>query len=66
MKTTTIYVKGMHCRSCEVLLEDALSEISDINQVTVNYTTGEVILSHKNILSLPAIHKVITKNGYSI
>jgi len=56
----------MHCRSCEVLLEDALSQNTDITQVTVNHTTGKVILQHTKILSMPQVHKCIIKNGYSI
>jgi copper chaperone CopZ len=66
MKNTTIYVKGMHCRSCEVLLEDALSQNTDITQVSVNHTTGRVVLQHTKILSMPQVHKCIIKNGYSI
>ena len=66
MKNTTIYVKGMHCRSCEVLLEDALLQNLDITHVTVNHTTGKVVLQHTNILSIPKIHKCIIKNGYSV
>ena len=56
----------MHCRSCEVLLEDALLQIPDLTHVTVNHTTGKVVLQHEKILSMSQIHKCIVQNGYSI
>ncbi len=42
MKTTNIYVKGMHCRSCELRIEDALAAIPGIQKVLVNHVTGKI------------------------
>ena len=36
MKTLKLYVKGMTCSSCEVLLERSVSKVPGVNKVTVN------------------------------
>ena len=36
MKTYTFHVSGTHCASCKILIEDILSEQSDISNVEVN------------------------------
>lgn len=65
MKTTTVYVKGMHCRSCEVLIEDALSEIPGVQKVRVDHVTGKVDIDHtKQNIPLSQIEKIITNSGY--
>lgn len=43
-KYLTIPIKGMHCRSCEILLEEKLQELDGIKAVDVNYKTGEAIV----------------------
>jgi len=40
MKTKQIHIKGMHCRSCEILIEDELKKVPGIKQVSVNHRTG--------------------------
>ena len=65
MKTTTVYVKGMHCRSCEVLIEDALSDIPGVHKVHVNHVTGKVDIDHtKQNIPLSQIEKIIINSGY--
>jgi len=61
-----IYVKGMHCRSCEVLLQDVLSEYPGINNIKVSHYRGTITFSSEKVISLPEIKKIITKNGYTI
>lgn len=36
MKTITLYVKGLHCASCKILIEDILNEQTDIKNANVN------------------------------
>jgi sulfite exporter TauE/SafE/copper chaperone CopZ len=67
MKTTNIYVKGMHCRSCELRIEDALAAIPGIQKVLVNHVTGKVDIQHtQEKLSLPQLEEIITNSGYAI
>ena len=37
---TTLKVSGMHCRACNMLIEDAVSEISGAQVLSADYTTG--------------------------
>lgn len=43
-KYLKIPIKGMHCRSCEILLEEKLKELDHIKAVDVNYKTGEATI----------------------
>ena len=66
-KTTTINIKGMHCRSCELLLEGSIGEIHGVESVRVNHKNGTAIIEY--IGSEPNMHKIgkaISNAGYSI
>lgn len=36
-----IYIKGMHCRSCELLIEENLKNIPGVKKAEANYKTGK-------------------------
>jgi sulfite exporter TauE/SafE/copper chaperone CopZ len=40
MNKLIINITGMHCRSCEMLVEDKLSEIPEVSRVKVHYKNG--------------------------
>ena len=42
MKTLKLYVKGMTCTSCEVLLERSVSKVSGVNKVSVDRAREEM------------------------
>lgn len=66
MKKTTIPIKGMHCRSCELIIEDNLSELPQVRGVSVNHKTGEAVISYKNRLELQSVQAAIEEAGYSV
>lgn len=39
-------IKGMHCRSCELLVEENLKELANVSKVEVNHSTGEAIIHY--------------------
>lgn len=64
---TKINVKGMHCKSCEMLITDSLQELPGIQKVKVDHTKGVVDVSfdeHK--INTDIIKKVIVKEGYKV
>lgn len=62
-----IPIKGMHCRSCEILIEDELREVKNVSGVEVNYKIGEAKVFYEQIIpDKSALEKKITKNGYSL
>lgn len=64
MKSVTLVVDGMHCKSCELLIGDSLKEIG------VEKTSFEgnkvKILFDENRLNLNQIKQVIREEGYRV
>ena len=60
-----IKIKGMHCKSCEKLIQDSVSKIKGVKSVDISYETeiGEVTFDDKTNIS--EILKVIEEQGYS-
>lgn len=46
MQTTTINIKGTHCNSCKLLIEDVCREIKGAKSCIVNFQTGETVVEH--------------------
>ena len=40
MPQQKISIRGMHCRSCELLLEDAIGGVQGVNKVRLDYKKG--------------------------
>lgn len=63
----TIPVKGMYCRSCELLIEDNLKEIDQVKSVNVNYKTGEATVGYDGQApSKERLNKAIAAAGYEV
>ena len=46
MQTTTINIKGTHCNSCKLLIEDVCKDIKGTKSCTVNFETGKTMIEH--------------------
>ncbi len=68
MEKVTVPIKGMHCRSCELLIEEALKNIPDVKKVDVSYRSGKVDLYFKKGASLhdEAIYQAVKDAGYDV
>lgn len=66
MNKITLHIKGMHCRSCEILIENELKNIFGVKKVSVNHKTGTANIFYRNKLDQKAIEDAINKAGYSI
>jgi copper chaperone len=62
----TINVKGMHCRSCEILLADSISEIKGVENVSADSGKGAVTVSLRDESLLALVKKTIEKEGYKV
>jgi len=60
---TTIIIKGTHCQSCKILIEDVCGEISGIQSCTVNFETGATIIEHTENINWDALKKEIEALG---
>ena len=66
MNKTTIPIKGMHCRSCELLIEDQLGQVSSIKHVSVNYKKACADISYAGDLNHHEINDAVVRAGYEI
>lgn len=66
-KKITLDIKGMHCRSCEILLEDAIEQISGVKKVRTNYKKGIAEIEYGNYVpDLKLVEKAVNSAGYTL
>ena len=66
MNTKTINIKGMHCRSCEILVEDELMKIDGIKKAKVNEKKGVAEIYFTGNLAHEKIEEAVCAAGYTI
>lgn len=66
-KFIKLSVKGMHCRSCELLLEEKLKDVACVKSADLNCKTGEAIIHYQGEApDIKAIDKTIVDAGYEL
>jgi len=60
---TEFIVKGTHCNSCKMLIEDICSEINGVKSCAVDFKTGKAVIEHEGKLDLKQIKKEIEASG---
>jgi copper chaperone len=64
---TTINVKGMHCKSCDILIGEALEEQEGVNSVESTFKTGKVTVTFdESKVTLDKIKTIIKDEGYKV
>lgn len=66
MNKTTVPIKGMHCRSCELLIEDEVSQIPGVTKVEVSEKKACAIVYYENTLNAADVENSVKKAGYDI
>jgi len=67
MNKTSISIKGTHCKSCEILIEDELKKIHDVKKVEISHKTGIADIYHKGqVLAHLEIEQAVKDAGYEI
>lgn len=66
MSKQKIQIKGMHCRSCEILIEDELKKVHGVQSVYVNHKTGIADVNCDCELDGNEVKQAIEKAGYTI
>ena len=62
--TVKFSVNGMHCKSCEMLIKDEVSDIPGVETVSVDHKTGDGYLTAFQEIDRDLILKAITNAGY--
>ena len=68
MKKETIHIKGMHCKSCEMLLEKEMRKIKGIEIGHISHKKGEIEIEHPDSMPLPikSIRNAVNQLGYHV
>lgn len=66
MQKCQIDIKGMHCRSCEILIEDELKRIPGVVYANVSHQKGTAVIAYKKQLDSVAVERAVTNAGYSL
>lgn len=62
----TLYVEGIHCASCEILLTKELNDIKWIKVLSVSYKTWKIVFDWKDKTLNKKAFEIIKKSGYNI
>lgn len=67
MPQQIIPIRGMHCRSCEMLLEDSIGGVQGVTKVKVEFRKGRATIEHGNdVPSRKEITEVVKNAGYEV
>lgn len=66
LKKATLPVQGMHCPSCEFLIQDKFKEVSNVREVNANYRKQEAEVLYVGNLDKHALNKKIAAFGYQL
>ena len=66
MFTKTIPIKDMHCRSCEILIEDELMKVQGVKKAIVSEKRGVAEIYYQGHLEQKKIEKAVCAAGYTI
>lgn len=66
MKETTYYISGMHCASCELLIEKRLLKEEGVESVDASLSNGTVRIEHEgNIPHVETLNQWFESDGYT-
>lgn len=57
------HIKGTHCQSCKLLIEDVCRDLPEVTACTVNAETGDAELEYTEGLDLGLVKKEIEALG---
>lgn len=66
LKKTTLYISGMHCPSCEILMKDKIEEEGNVVDVKPDFKKQTVEVTYRGKLNRELINKKIQGFGYEI
>ena len=66
MIKTILKIKGMHCRSCEVLIKENLSQIPGVKEVKSSWKNQTMEVHSQSEIEMKIFKQVVEKSGYQI
>lgn len=65
MKKQDVFLRGMHCRSCELRTESEFGKLSGVKHVDANHKIGRITIEHEGVLDNEALDAAIRSLGYT-
>jgi Cu+-exporting ATPase len=67
LEKVTLNVKGMHCASCAVSIEDSLKKVEGVSKAAVNFATERAYVEYDPAKAAPqALEQAVENAGYSV
>ncbi len=66
MNKKLIHIKGMHCDSCELLIEDELNTIPSVSSSKVSHKKGVAEIYYQGELKDEDVDKAVEEAGYTV
>lgn len=66
MQKQIIDIKGMHCNSCELLIEDEVKQVPGVKKCKVNFRKGRAEISYQGKWDQKGIQAAVEEAGYSL
>jgi sulfite exporter TauE/SafE/copper chaperone CopZ len=66
MNHKIIDIKGMHCASCELLIEEEVKKIPGVSHCKINYRKGSAEIFHNGNLDQNLLKAAVQEAGYSL
>ncbi|MEK7116882.1 MAG: sulfite exporter TauE/SafE family protein [Patescibacteria group bacterium] len=66
LKKVKLKIHGMHCASCEVLIERKFKNVAGIEKVHVNHTNGKADLLCSCEPNLRQLNNLVSESGYQV
>ncbi|MBI4140024.1 sulfite exporter TauE/SafE family protein [Candidatus Woesearchaeota archaeon] len=66
MKKVSIDIEGMHCRSCEVLLEQNFKKIKGVKEARVDHSRGKAVLTCEGDITIEKLKDAVQNTNYTI
>lgn len=66
MLNKKVHISGMHCRSCEILIEEELKKIKGVTDVSVSHKDGVADISFRDKLNSYDVKNAVECAGYCI
>lgn len=63
MKKTTLVIKGMHCESCNALIEEVCLELPGVKRCSANFKEGVAAIEHEQALDAEKLREEIQSLG---
>lgn len=66
MSNKKVHITGMHCRSCEILIDEELRKIKGVTDVSISHKDGIADISFKDKLNSYDVRNAIESAGYCV